>query len=266
MKFVRFPAGDIGVWGVVEGDQVRPLRDTPYDPAATGAATQALSSVDLLAPVRPSKIVAVSLPGADIALIPPTARIGPGWETRLLSADSTVELIPAIVAVIGGAVRSNHTFDPATVVFGYTAGFLLNDQTIAKEQGAGLQSWGYDGYLPIGPWLETNWKPDNRPVSISGIKNVEPHGDLAPENVHLGSRTTGSFSQAVSDALAKVTAIMSLDPGDALVVPLGGPVGSFSTSFNITLAVDGLGTLEMHIHSPFDDTAGPLGPKQPVGG
>jgi hypothetical protein len=266
MRFVRFPVGDVGVWGVVEDDRVRPLSESPFGAFRSEADAKLLANADLLAPIKPSKIVAVSLPGAEIALIPPTARNGPGWETRLLSSDSQVELIPGIVAVIASPVESNHAFDQEHTVFGHSAGFLISERTIANEEGPGLKSYGYDGYLPIGPWLETDWQTDNRGVTVSAIKNVEPHGDAEPEPVNLFSGSTGSLDQAVIDAITNVTGIMSLDPGDALFVPLAAAVGSFATSFNVTMAVEGLGTLEMHLHSPFDDAGGPLGPKQPIGG
>src|SRR3972149_8382450 len=91
MKIVRFSADGRSGYGILEGQTVRALAGTPYGRLKTTGLNYKLGDIRLLAPCRPSKIVALGgnyrshgeemdhhLPTEPLLFIkPPTAATGP---------------------------------------------------------------------------------------------------------------------------------------------------------------------------------------------
>ena len=67
MRIARFRAGDDVAFGVVEGDQVAALASHPFGPLTFTGDRYPLESVRLLAPIIPSKVVAIGKNYADHA-------------------------------------------------------------------------------------------------------------------------------------------------------------------------------------------------------
>src|SRR4051812_31103602 len=169
MRIARFShEGDVA-FGVVEGDDVAELASHPFGPLAFSGNRWPLTAVRLLAPVLPSKVVAIGknyaehatemggdVPAAPLIFLKPsTAVIGDGDPIGYPPSSSRVDYEGELAVVVGRLCRDVPESRAADVVLGYTC---ANDVT-ARDQQATDGQWsrakGYDSFCPLGPWIAT---------------------------------------------------------------------------------------------------------------
>ena len=249
MRLVRFRFGDRIGTGVVEDGLVRVLRGTFFeDPTPTGDEIP-LDDVRLLAPVLPSKVVAVGRNYAEHAaemggevpdqplvfLKPSTAVIGPEDDIPRPSWVGRVDHEGELGVVIGRLARDVRAEEAGGFILGYTCG---NDVT-ARELQAGDGQWtrakGFDGFCPLGPWVETE---------------VDA-GDLAVEcRVNGDTRQAARTSQLAfgpGELLEYVTRVMTLLPGDVILTGTPAGVGPLEVGDKVEVEVEGIGVLSNEV-------------------
>ena len=164
MKIVRFRHDGRDRYGALENDRITALDGTIEAlTAAKGSASVALSEVRLLAPVTPSKIVAIGLNYADHAaegnrelpketmlfIKPSTAVIGPGDEIKFVIADrADYEWTREIVSARELPRRTQH---------------LLLSAVFGKLDPRQLVEWVLEDRLPVRVQLQLHkiiWSPD----------------------------------------------------------------------------------------------------------
>jgi 2-keto-4-pentenoate hydratase/2-oxohepta-3-ene-1,7-dioic acid hydratase in catechol pathway len=245
VRIARFTVeGDVS-FGVVEGDEVATLVSHPFGPVSFTGARHALADVRLLAPVIPSKVVAIGKNYADHAremggeppaapvvfLKPSTAVTGPGDPIARPPSVQRLDYEGELAVVIGRLSRDVPAERALDVVLGYTC---ANDVTARDQQQADGQ-WtrgkGYDSFCPLGPWVETDLSPGETRVSTT--LNGETKQD-APTSLLLHD---------VPALIAYVTAVMTLLPGDVLLTGTPAGVGPMEVGDEVSVTVDGIGTL-----------------------
>jgi len=245
MRLVRFRFADRIATGVVEGDLVRVLRGTFFeDPLPTGEEIP-LDDVRLLAPVLPSKVVAVGRNYAGHAaefggevpeepltfLKPSTAVSGPGDLIPLPAISRRVDYEGELVVVIGRLARNVLVEDAGRYVLGYTCGNDVTLRDLQKKDGQWTRAKGFDGSCPLGPWIET---------------------ELDPTDVRIETRVNGETKQFASTAdmvfgvatlIGFVTAFMTLLPGDVIMTGTPEGVGPLGPGDRVEVEIEGLGVL-----------------------
>jgi 2-keto-4-pentenoate hydratase/2-oxohepta-3-ene-1,7-dioic acid hydratase in catechol pathway len=253
MRIARFTAGDEPAYGVVEGDvqgAVDAATITQIDGHPIGAFTvtgtrHALADVRLLAPILPTKIVAIGKNYAEhaaemggealaeplIFLKPSSAVIGPGDPIARPASVGRVDFEGELAVVIGRLCRDVPVERAYDVVFGYTCG---NDVT-AREQQAADGQWsrakGYDTFCPLGPWIETELDPSD--LSITTTVNGEVKQDAR----------TSQLIHDIPKVIAHITAVMTLVPGDVLMTGTPAGVGPIEVGDEVAVTISGIGTL-----------------------
>jgi 2-keto-4-pentenoate hydratase/2-oxohepta-3-ene-1,7-dioic acid hydratase in catechol pathway len=174
VKLCRFKAAEKISFGVIEGDSVFEIGTDLFAAGLSGevkkGAEHKLAEVRLLAPVLPSKIVAIGLnykahaaefgkplPEEPMIFIKPsTAVIGPEDEIVYPSHMShRVDYEGELGVVIGKAAKEVQAKDAADYILGYTC---VNDVTARDLQGKDIQytrAKGFDTFAPVGPSIET---------------------------------------------------------------------------------------------------------------
>ncbi|NUS74152.1 MAG: fumarylacetoacetate hydrolase family protein [Corynebacteriales bacterium] len=254
MRFVRFvhPAG--AAFGVVEGEQGAPLdaltvaeiEGHPFGEITFTGQRWALNDVRLLSPILPSKVVGVAgnypaiaaeigqseLTTPRIFLKPSTTVIGPNDAVRLpVDSKNTIHEVELAV-VIGARGARNVKHDRALdSVFGYT---VANDITAfdqLKSDGHFTRAKSHDSFCPIGPWIDTDFRPDGQELSC------EVDGEMRQRD------SIKSMTHDIATLISYVSHIMTLLPGDVLLT--GTPQGTSALAGgNIMRAtVEGIGTL-----------------------
>ncbi len=245
MRLARFRHGDRIATGVVEAEVVRPLRGTFFqDPVPTGEEIP-LPDVRLLAPVIPTKIVCVGRNYADHAeesgeevpgepllfLKPSTAVIGPDDPIPLPPVSERVDHEGALAVVIGRVCRRASEEDAPGYVLGYTCGNDVTARDLQRRDGQWTRAKGFDGFCPLGPWIET---------------------DLDPSDVEVACRVNGETRQSGRTALltfppaalvSYVSRVMTLLPGDAILTGTPAGVGPLEDGDLVEVEVEGLGVL-----------------------
>ena len=175
MRLVRFRFGERIATGAVEDDQVRVLRGTFFeDPVPTGQAVP-LDDVRLLAPVLPSKVVAVGRNYADHAaemgtdvpeeplvfLKPSTSVVGPGDPIMFPSISKRMEYEGELACVVGRLVRRATSDEAARAILGYTCANDVTLRDLQATDGQWTRAKGFDTSCPLGPWVETEADPSD---------------------------------------------------------------------------------------------------------
>ncbi|MEP6464201.1 MAG: fumarylacetoacetate hydrolase family protein [Frankiaceae bacterium] len=249
MRIARFRVNDEVDYGVVEGEpgaeEVAPITGHPFAPFTFTGYRYPLSEVKLLAPVIPSKVVAIGKNYAEhaaemggpppeqplIFLKPSTAVIGPDEEIRLPASSERVDYEGELAVVIGRLCKDVPAERGFDAVLGYTC---ANDVT-ARDQQASDGQWtrakGYDTFCPLGPWLRTQLDP----------------ADLAlTTRVNGEVRQQGRTSQLIHDIprlVAYISAVMTLLPGDVILTGTPAGVGPLAPGDTVSVEIEDLGTL-----------------------
>jgi 2-keto-4-pentenoate hydratase/2-oxohepta-3-ene-1,7-dioic acid hydratase in catechol pathway len=242
-KYVRYAQGSTTSYGILEGETIRELRgDLFASPRPTGR-TLKLADVKLLAPVVPSKVIAVGLnykshlgerPAAEYPGLFtkfPTSIIPTGAEIVLPSDSKNAHYEGEMVVVIGKGARNVAREDAKSYVFGVTVG---NDVSERDWQRADLQWFrakASDTFGPLGPAV------------VAGLN----YDDLL-----LQTRLNGEVvqSQRTKDLIFDVAAIVSyvsryvtLLPGDVIYTGTPGTTRQIKSGDIVEVELEGVGTL-----------------------
>ena len=249
MRLVRFRAGDRIATGVVEGEYVRPLRGTFFqDPVPTGEEIP-LRDARLLAPVLPSKVVAMGKNyvehaaemGGDVPeepimfLKPSTAVIGPGDPIPYPSVSTRVDHEAELAVVIGRLARGVRAEEASSVVLGYTCGNDVTARDLQQRDGQWTRAKSFDGFCPLGPWIETE-------LDASDVEVLcRVNGD-----VRQSARTSQlAFGPAV--LVEFVSRVMTLLPGDVILTGTPAGVGPVEPGDKVEVEIEGIGVLDNEV-------------------
>jgi len=245
MRIARFTAGSEPAYGVVEGEQVTQIDGHPIGAFALTTATYSLPDVRLLAPILPTKIVAVGKNYAAhaaemggeapteplIFLKPSSAVVGPGDPIARPRSVGRVDFEGELAVVIGKVCRDVPAERAYDVVLGYTCG---NDVT-ARDQQAADGQWsrakGYDTFCPLGPWIESELDPSDLELTTT------VNGDVKQ------SARTSQLIHDIPMLIAHITAVMTLLPGDVLLTGTPAGVGPIDVGDEVSVTISGIGSL-----------------------
>ncbi len=246
MKIARYRYNDAVAFGLLEDSTIRPL-EGPLDqlrPVA-GAPSIKLSEVRLLAPVIPTKIVAVGVNYRDHAqemghqipaepllfLKPPSAVIGPGDQIIHPKQTSRMDYEGELAIVIGKRARKVSAQDAPHYILGYTCFIDVTARDLQRKDVQFTRSKGFDTFAPMGPVIAT---------------------DVDPTNLQIETRLNGERRQfsrtsqlifSCYELVSYISHIMTLEPGD--VIPTGTPsgVGPMKPGDSIEVEIEKIGCL-----------------------
>jgi 2-keto-4-pentenoate hydratase/2-oxohepta-3-ene-1,7-dioic acid hydratase in catechol pathway len=250
MRLARIAHPDGVAFVAIDGpdgseQRAREIADHPFGAPSFTGKSWPLADVRLLAPILPSKILALGRNYRDHAaelgnpvptspllfMKPSTSVIGPGAAIRLPASSNRVDYEGELAAVIGKPCRDVKAEDAASVILGYT---VANDVTARDQQKADVQftrAKSHDTFCPLGPWIETELDPAELRLTT----------ELDDQVVQDGSTADMVFSTA--ELLEYVTAVMTLLPGDVLLTGTPAGVGPMVDGQTISITVEGIGTL-----------------------
>jgi 2-keto-4-pentenoate hydratase/2-oxohepta-3-ene-1,7-dioic acid hydratase in catechol pathway len=226
------------------------LRGHPFSPGKGGVqftgATFPLDDVRLLAPVLPSKVVAVGRNYADHAremgteppaepvlfLKPSTAVVGHGDPIAYpVKLTQRVDYEGELAVIIGRLCREVPAAQAAEVIFGYTCANDITARDLQARDGQWTRAKGFDTFCPLGPWIETDADPAD--LALTTAVNGE---------VRQQTRT----SQMLYDVPALVeyvSTVMTLLPGDVLLTGTPAGVGPLEDGDEVSVTIENIGSL-----------------------
>ncbi|MGH3262866.1 MAG: fumarylacetoacetate hydrolase family protein [Trebonia sp.] len=255
MRIARFAKGDGVGYGVVEGDDERPLtiaelHGHPFgvDPAGmrlTGN-RYPLAEVRLLAPVLPSKVVAVGRNYAahvkemrdevpaepTMFLKPSTAVTGHGDRIAYpVKLTDRVDYEGELAIIIGRLCREVPRERATDVIFGYSCANDVTARDLQVRDGQWTRAKGFDTFCPLGPWMETELDPADLGITTTVNGSVKQHA------------RTSELLWDVPSLVEYVSSVMTLLPGDVLLTGTPEGVGPLTDGDEVSVTVESIGTL-----------------------
>ncbi len=244
-------------WGWLQHDHVGLLDGTPFEAYRREEAVIPLSSVQLLPPVVPGKIICIGRnyaahaaeQGAEppslplLFLKPPSAVIGPGQAILLPPQSRQVEHEGELAVIIGQAGRWISPERAAEYILGYTAADDVSARDLQHSDGQWTRGKGFDTFCPLGPWIETELDPADVLITCS------VNGQMRQ------MASTRDMIFPVRQLVAFISSVMSLSPGDVILTGTPAGVGALGPGDEVSVEIEGLGTLTNPVKT--DPRAGP---------
>jgi 2-keto-4-pentenoate hydratase/2-oxohepta-3-ene-1,7-dioic acid hydratase in catechol pathway len=259
VRIARFAAGDEVSYGVVgaatgagaAGELViAALAGHPFgtgpDAIRLSGVSHRLGDVRLLAPVLPSKVIAIGQNYAEHAremggeppaepvlfLKPSTAVCGPGDPIRYpVGLTGRVDYEGELAVVIGRLCREVPAGQAGDVIFGYTCANDVTARDLQARDGQWARAKGFDTFCPLGPWIETGADPAD--LELVTTVNGE---------VRQRARTS-RLLHGVAALVAFASNVMTLLPGDVLLTGTPAGVGPLAEGDEVSVTIESIGTL-----------------------
>lgn len=248
-RYVRVATESGPQFGVVDGAAVALLDGHPFADVTRSGERLGMDGLRLLAPVIPTKIVAVgrnyaahaqelgnAVPAPDdlplFFLKPSSSVIGPG-DPILLPLDLAEEVHhEAELAVVIGSVLSRATpTEAADAVFGYTCANDVTARDLQEREQQWFRAKGFDTFCPLGPAITTDL--DVSDVAVRCLVNGEVRQDGTTADLLLG----------VPELLAAVSQVMTLLPSDVVLTGTPAGVGPLHAGETVGVEIAGIGAL-----------------------
>ncbi len=253
MQFIRYQIGSQPPsFGWVLGDKVGAVEGSPFSQYRRLDATLPFSSVRLLAPAEPSKIVCIGrnyveharehdaeVPEIPLLFLKPPSSIIPSGEKIILPPQSQrVEHEAELVVVIGKTCRWVSAENALDYVFGYTIGLDITARDLQRRDGQWTRGKGFDTFCPLGPWIETDFD--------AGDALITCH--VNEEMRQMASTRDMVFT--VRQLLAFISSVMTLFPGDVIMTGTPAGVGPLIPGDTVQVTIEGIGTLRNPVALP----------------
>ncbi len=249
MRLVRFRQGNRIATGSMDGGFVRPLKGTFFqDPVPTGEEVP-LTEVKLLAPVLPSKVVAIGRNYVEhaqemggqvpdeplIFLKPSTSVIGNGDPIPYPAISQQVDHEGELAVVIGRLARRVAAEDAGKFILGFTCGNDVTARDLQQKDGQWTRAKGFDGFCPLGPWIETEIDPSD--LALECRVNGEMRQAARTSRVAFGPNVLIEF----------ITRVMTLLPGDVILTGTPAGIGPLQVGDRVEVDIEGIGVLENEV-------------------
>ncbi len=249
-------------FGVVEGTgsdpydssaqlAIRRIDGHPFAPFDVIGAPQPIEDVRLLAPVLPSKVVAIGRnyaaharemgaePEAEappvVFLKPSTSVIGPREPIQLPTGVSDeVHFEGELAVVIARLCREVPASRAHDVVLGFTCANDVTARDLQRVEKQWGRAKGFDTFCPLGPWIETDLpSPGAADLAVTTTVNGE---------LRQAGRTS-EMLHGVAELISHITAAMTLLPGDVILTGTPAGVGPLAAGDDVSVTIEGIGTL-----------------------
>ena len=189
MRIVRFSPlesaqlGSDPLYGVLENETITVLKGDPiYAGVVPTSISVNLNEVRLLAPVIPrSKVVCVGKNYADhakemnsnvptepiIFLKPNTAVVGPNDIIQWPKMADSIDFEGELAIVISRICKEVPKEKSSDVIFGYTIANDVTARDLQKKDGQWTRGKGFDTFCPLGPWIDTEFKPGSQRITAT---------------------------------------------------------------------------------------------------
>ena len=223
------------------------IRDRFDAPRATGQRLS-LAEVRLLAPVQPSKVLALwnnfgqlaeklslTSPSEPLYLIkPPNTYLEPGGVIRKPHCDGKVAFEGELGIVIGKTARAVPRTEALDHVFGYTC---ANDVTVNDiiRRDPSFAQWvrakGFDTFCPFGPVVATGLDAATLTVTTRLDGQVRQHFPIS------------DMRFSVEQLVSLISHDIALLPGDIILCGTSLGIGTMKIGNTVEVEINGIGTL-----------------------
>jgi 2-keto-4-pentenoate hydratase/2-oxohepta-3-ene-1,7-dioic acid hydratase in catechol pathway len=246
MKIYRFKHKDRIAHGVLKEDRLYTIEGSIFRQFKTSRKSFSIGDVTLLAPVKPSKIVAVGVNYKDhamergralpeeplIFLKPPSAVVGPNDIIVYPSMSKRVDYEGELALVIKKkACRLQEKDGVSDYILGYTCFNDVTARDLQEKDEQFTRAKSFDTFAAIGPCIATEIDP--RRLRIKTFLN----GKLRQ------SGNTRNLIFPIPSIVRFISQVMTLNPGDVITTGTPAGVGPMNPGDRVDVQIEGIGTL-----------------------
>jgi 2-keto-4-pentenoate hydratase/2-oxohepta-3-ene-1,7-dioic acid hydratase in catechol pathway len=246
MRLFRIETEDGHEYVVEQGDRLFHVVGDIFEQWEIGAELpRGFEDVRVLAPVVPSKIVAVGLnyrahaaeqgkplPAEPLIFIKPsTTVIGPGEAIVIPPGIGRVDHEAEVGVVIGRRATRVAAADAARYILGITAVNDVTAREIQRREGQYTRPKGFDTFAPVGPAIALGLDPSD--LAVEGWVNAE----------RRQASSTRDLIFPVAELVAFISSVMTLLPGDIISTGTPAGIGPLVPGDTVRVTVAGVGDL-----------------------
>lgn len=249
MRIIRFQYKQATKYGMLENDSIFEIKGDVFGDFKTTKEQYNIHEVNVLPPVSPSKIVCVGknykehilelggeIPDGPILFLkPPTSVIGPGACIMYPADSARVDYEGELAIVIKQKCKNITQEEAGKYVLGYTCANDVTARDLQKKDGQWTRCKSFDTFCPLGPWIETETKPDE--LTIQTYLN----GELKQ------SSTTAMMITPVFRLVEFISRVMTLNPGDCILTGTPEGIGPMQKGDTVEVVIETIGKLKNYI-------------------
>jgi len=215
-NYVRMEVDGRVVYGVLEGEGVRELDGDLFQAPTPTDRVHPRSAVRLLAPVAPSKVIAVGRnfeshlqgrprpPEPGLFAMYPSSVAGPGDDILRPPGADNLHYEGELVLVMGRRARNVPESEAKSYVFGFTAGNDLSERDWQDADLQWLRAKASDTFALLGPTIVTGADPDDVLIETRVNGEVRQH------------ERSSDLIYDVARIVSYVSTYITLEPGDVI--------------------------------------------------
>lgn len=245
-RLFRVDADGVAVHAVLRDGVLHALHGDVFGAHEIGdVLAHGFADARLLAPVEPTKIVAVGLNYKDhaaeqgkplpaeplIFLKPSTAVIGSGDAIRLPPGAGRVDHEAEMAIVIGRRATRVDAAEALDYVLGVTCANDVTAREIQRRENQYTRPKGFDTFAPLGPAVAIGLDPSD--LEVEGWVNGQ----------RRQRSSTRQLIFPVPELIAFISGVMTLLPGDIISTGTPSGIGPLAAGDTVTIRVAGVGDL-----------------------
>lgn len=246
MRVARFSLNGEPRFGIVDGPELVVLAGHPLVAGyETTGDRVPIKEVKLLAPSIPSKVVCVGKNYADhvaemnlsteveptLFLKPSSSIVGPGDAIVLPAQSQQVDLEVELAIVMGQIAKNVTEADALNYVWGYTVANDVTARDLQFSDDQWARSKSFDSFCPLGPWIETEFVPEDQVLESRVDGEVRQNSTLT----HM--------LHNVPKIISYISKNMTLLPGDVVLTGTPAGISPILAGQIVECEIEGIGTL-----------------------
>ncbi|ACK73162.1 5-carboxymethyl-2-hydroxymuconate Delta-isomerase [Gloeothece citriformis PCC 7424] len=235
-------------YGVLLPDRsVKVLDAPPWLGGQTTELTLDPETYQMLAPVAPSKIIAVgknyqahaaemgtSVPEEPLLFLkPPTTIIADTQPIYYPLQSQRVDYEGELAVIIGETTKNCSQAQARNKIWGYTIANDVTARDLQKKDGQWTRAKGFDSFCPLGPWIVRE---------LSAGAKLQTFLNDSPQPRQSALITEMVFSPEV--LVSYISQIMTLLPGDVILTGTPQGIGPMAAGDTVRVEIEGIGGLE----------------------
>ncbi|MFC2033729.1 fumarylacetoacetate hydrolase family protein [Chloroflexota bacterium] len=249
MKIIRYAIDNKINYGILDGDMVQSLADTPYASLKTTSCRYKLDELKLLAPCLPSKIMALGLnyhshakelqmPLPEVPLLflkPSTAVVGPEDSITYPQSTQRMDYEGELGVVIKMPAYQVSVKEALSYVLGYTCFNDVTARDLQQKDKQWSRAKGFDTFAPMGPCIETELNPADVPLETYLNGELKQQGN------------TSDLIFPVPELVSFLSHIMTLLPGDVIATGTPSGIGPMQPGDTVEVKIQPIGILRNYV-------------------
>jgi 2-keto-4-pentenoate hydratase/2-oxohepta-3-ene-1,7-dioic acid hydratase in catechol pathway len=247
VKYVRYSYQNKQSYGILDGETIEELSGNLFEsPQKTGKKID-LSTVKLLAPCQPSKVIAVGLnykSHLGNRPVPEYPGLFAKYPTCIIGTEENIIMPPEakslhyegeLVVVIGKKAKNVSITEAPNFIFGVTAGNDVSERTWQSADLQWLRAKASDTFGPLGPAI---------------VRGLNYH------NLLLQTKLNGEIRQSehskdliynVDEIVSYVSHYITLLPGDIIFTGTPGSTKEMKIGDTVEIEIEGIGILRNRV-------------------